>query len=160
MEGVALKELNKLPQIIGSNNEESYLKSRKLFSILTKTIIKVDSIKAAEMIKLVDNSQRDLYFAFSNEVAMACDTMGINAHEVIKKGKIKYPRTNLYIPGPVGGPCLEKDPYILSNISKSYGYNMKIIKSGRETNTHLFKHSTNYISKYFKKRKLFQRISQ
>ena len=40
------------------------------------------------MIKLVDNSQRDLYFAFSNEVAMACDTMGINAHEVIKKVKL------------------------------------------------------------------------
>lgn len=154
MEGVAMKELTKLPQIIGSLDNKSFQKSKKLFSILTKKIIRVNSIKAAEMIKLVDNSQRDLYFAFSNEVSMACDAMGINSHEVIKKGKINYPRTNLYKPGPVGGPCLEKDPYILSNVSQSYGYEMKIIKSGRKTNIQLFEHMIKYVSSYYKNLKL------
>ena len=69
----------------------------------------------SEMIKLVDNSNRDVKFAYSNEVARICDSLIINAQEVIKMGKFKYPRTNLPSPGLVGGPCLEKDPYIFTS---------------------------------------------
>ena len=67
------------------------------------------------MIKLVDNMQRDVHFAISNEVAMICNKTRLNANEVILKGKDGYSRTNLSLPGPVGGPCLEKDTYILNN---------------------------------------------
>ena len=115
LEGVALKELNYLPQIIGGLDGQSTKKSKKIFSKITKTIIPVSSLEVSEMIKLVDNSNRDVKFAYSNEVARACDSLKINAQEVIKLGKYKYPRTNLPSPGLVGGPCLEKDPYIFSS---------------------------------------------
>ena len=44
---------------------------------------------------MIDNTQRDIMFAFANEIAHACDIVGVNAIEVIKSGKLGYPRTNL-----------------------------------------------------------------
>jgi nucleotide sugar dehydrogenase len=114
IEGHALKELKYLPQIIGSLESRSYFLSKKIFKKITKKIIRIKNIVTAEMIKLVDNVQRDIKFSISNEIAMLCDLFNISAYEVIKFGKLQYPRTNLYFPGPVGGPCLEKDTYILS----------------------------------------------
>ena len=67
------------------------------------------------MIKLVDNMQRDAQFAIANEVALISTIRGVRAREVILMGKTNYSRTNLPLPGPVGGPCLEKDSWILAN---------------------------------------------
>jgi len=114
IEGKALKELRSLPQIIGSLDYKSYFLSKKIFERVTPKIIRIKNIITAEMIKLVDNVQRDIKFSISNELAMLCDSFNISAYEVIKFGKLHYPRTDLYFPGPVGGPCLEKDTYILS----------------------------------------------
>ena len=66
------------------------------------------------MIKLIDNSSRDVFFAYANEIARACDVVGLDASEVINSGKLGYHRTDLAQPGLVGGPCLYKDPYIFS----------------------------------------------
>ena len=68
--------------------------------------------------------QRDVSFAYSNEIAIACDTIGINAAEVIEQ-KAGISRTNLPLPGPVGGPCLEKDSYILAEGLNELGLKQK-----------------------------------
>ena len=47
------------------------------------------------------------------------DELKISATEVINTGKYKYGRTNLAFPGPVGGPCLIKDTYILNESLKN-----------------------------------------
>ena len=86
------------------------------------------------MIKLIDNAQRDVSFAFANEVARLCDTLGISATEVIESGKLGYPRTNLPMPGPVGGPCLEKDTYILAESVADYGLEPDIALTARRLN--------------------------
>ena len=117
LEGKAMQELKYLPQIIGGLDKLSAFKSSQIFRKLTKKIIYVSNIETAEMIKLVDNSNRDVFFAYSNEIANVCDGYGVSASEVIQKGKKHYPRTNLPSPGLVGGPCLEKDPHIMSQSS-------------------------------------------
>jgi UDPglucose 6-dehydrogenase/UDP-N-acetyl-D-mannosaminuronic acid dehydrogenase len=86
------------------------------------------------LIKLVDNSQRDVHFAFSNEVALMCDTIGVSAVEVISAGKLGYPRTNLSMPGPVGGPCLEKDSYILAEGLQHRGFSPALTLMARRLN--------------------------
>jgi len=83
------------------------VRAGQLFQFLTPTVVRVADPETAEMIKLVDNAQRDVSFAYANEIARACDAVGISAAEVIRAGKLGYPRTNLPMPGPVGGPCLE-----------------------------------------------------
>ncbi len=114
IEGNALAELRRLPQIVGADKVETAMRATRLFMETTPTVVRVRSIEAAEMVKLIDNTSRDLIFAFSNEIAQACDAVGVSAIEVINAGKLGYPRTNLPLPGPVGGPCLTKDPYILA----------------------------------------------
>lgn len=134
LEGNALKELAELPQIIGGIDAQSSDAANALFSLLTKTTVRVDSPETAEMIKLVDNTFRDVRFAFANEVARACVAVGINAHDVIRLGKFGYPRTNVALPGPVGGPCLEKDPHILMRSLQNYGMDLEITRASRLVN--------------------------
>lgn len=114
LEGRALEELRSLPQIVGGLTHAATNRAAQFFQMVTPTIVRVRDAETAEMIKMVDNSQRDVHFAFANEVARICDAVGVSAAEVIRAGKLAYPRTNLPMPGPVGGPCLSKDPYILA----------------------------------------------
>ena len=113
LEGRALQELKSLPQIIGSNSKEGFLRAENIFRKITKTIVKVSSLEAAEIVKLVDNTYRDVQFAFANEVARICESFNVSALEVISSGKLGYERTNVSLPGLVGGPCLEKDTLVL-----------------------------------------------
>ena len=134
LEGNAIKELNTLPQIIGSDDRNTFDKVAILFRRLTNSIIYVNSYETAEVIKLVDNTYRDIQFGFANEVARMCDAVGINAIEVIEAGKQNYPRTNVALPGLVGGPCLEKDPHILNHSANKYGIDLEITKASRLVN--------------------------
>jgi UDP-N-acetyl-D-mannosaminuronic acid dehydrogenase len=149
LEGKALRELIRLPQIISGIDQESLRKSKKIFSKLTKKIISVTDLETAELIKLVDNSNRDVYFAYANEIARICDSLGVSASEVIEKGKKDYPRTNLPLPGLVGGPCLEKDPYIMTESSMiKKKIVSKITIQARHLNENLPVEIVNYIKKF------------
>ena len=134
LEGKALSELRSLPQVIGGIDEAATLRASVLFSFLTPTVVRVSSIETAEMIKLVNNTQRDLMFAFANEVAETCDALGVSAIEVIDAGNVGYPRASMSKPGPVGGPCLGKDPYILAESVETGSCSPKLALLGRRVN--------------------------
>lgn len=134
LEGKALIELRQLPQIVGGMSSQAAVRASQLFQFITPTVVRVSSVETAEMIKLIDNAQRDVAFAYANEVARACDAIGVSAAEVIQAGKLGYPRTNLPMPGPVGGPCLEKDPHILAEGLRELGVEPEITMAARRTN--------------------------
>ncbi|ESQ91127.1 nucleotide sugar dehydrogenase [Asticcacaulis benevestitus] len=134
LEGKALHELRTLPQIIGGLTPASTMRASQFFNFLTPTTIRVRDLETAEMIKLINNTQRDLMFAFANEVAEMCDAIGVSALEVIEAGNMGYPRASMPIPGPVGGPCLEKDPYILAEGVTARGGEVRMPLLGREVN--------------------------
>ena len=134
LEGRALLELRQLPQIVGGLTHDAGVRASQIFQFLTPTTVRVSDLETAEMIKLIDNAQRDVAFAYANEVALACDTIGISAAEVISAGKLGYPRTNLPMPGPVGGPCLEKDSHILAERLRELGVEPEITMASRRLN--------------------------
>lgn len=134
LEGKALLELRELPQIIGADSPEVRDRAAAVFRRLTNTVVQVSSPEAAEIVKLVDNTYRDVQFAFANEVARACEAFGVNAHEVITSGKLGYRRTNVPLPGLVGGPCLEKDPHILFQSVLGKGLELEITRASRLVN--------------------------
>lgn len=134
LEGQALLELRRLPQIVGGVTIDANVRASQLFQFITPTVVRVSGAETAEMIKLVDNAQRDVQFAYANEIARLCDAIGISAAEVIGAGKLGYPRTNLPLPGPVGGPCLEKDPYILAEGLAPFGVEPEITLTARRLN--------------------------
>jgi UDP-N-acetyl-D-mannosaminuronic acid dehydrogenase len=115
IEGKALIEITSLPQIIGSNNNSSMIVAKKIFSLITPKIIETNSIKEAELIKLYNNVYRDSNFALGNIFSQLAQQFGVNGLDVITKANLEYNRSNIALPGYVGGPCLEKDSYILTN---------------------------------------------
>jgi UDP-N-acetyl-D-mannosaminuronic acid dehydrogenase len=150
LEGKALTELRQLPQVVGGLTSQAVVRASQLFQFITPTVVRVSSLEAAEMIKLIDNAQRDVAFAYANEVARACDAVGVSAAEVIQAGKLGYPRTNLPMPGPVGGPCLEKDSHILAEGLRDLGVELEITLAARRTNenqpTEVTAHLRNFTS--------------
>jgi len=134
LEGNALRELKSLPQIIGASDDLSLNKAAKLFGLLTNTLVKVPSLETAEILKLVDNTYRDVQFGFANEIARLCEAFGVNASEIIRVGKLGYPRTNVSFPGLVGGPCLSKDPHILAESAQEKNLKLEITQASRLVN--------------------------
>jgi nucleotide sugar dehydrogenase len=122
------------------------LRAAQLFQFITPTIVRVSDFEAAEMIKLVDNTKRDVMFAYANEIARLCDAIGISAEEVISSGRFGYSRTDLPLPGPVGGPCLSKDPYILEQSVRPYGVIPEITLAARRTNERQMEETADFLS--------------
>jgi UDP-N-acetyl-D-mannosaminuronic acid dehydrogenase len=147
IEGQALDELRYLPQIIGAADHDAVTRAAQLFNFITPTVIRVSNAETAELIKLVDNGRRDLLFGYANEVARICDTIGISAAEVIRSGRFGYTRTDLPMPGPVGGPCLSKDPHILVESVEQFGIYPEITIAARLVNERQPSELVEYIRK-------------
>jgi nucleotide sugar dehydrogenase len=115
-EGEALRELRELPQIIGGIDDDSVDATAALFRELTPSIVRMESLEAAEMAKLINNSFRDMIFSFSNQVARVAERWGFDVVDAIRGANHGYSRDPVPMPSPgVGGPCLSKDPYILAS---------------------------------------------
>lgn len=145
LEGRALQELRELPQIVGADSQEVRDRAASVFRTLTRSLVQVSSLEAAEIVKLVDNTFRDVQFAFANEVARLCETYSVSAHEVIASGKLGYVRTNVASPGLVGGPCLSKDPHILMQSAKTRGIELEITRVSRMINERQPEETVNFI---------------
>ena len=154
LEGKALQELRELPQIVGADDQAVADRAAAVFRRLTSSIVLVSGIETAEIAKLVSNTFRDVQFAFANEVARVCDAFGVSAHEVISAGKIGYNRTNIPLPGLVGGPCLEKDPHILMESARTRGFSLEITKAGRLVNERQPQETVDFITSEIERREL------
>ena len=140
VEGNALSELEMIPQIIAGYDKVSLEKTKSIFKRLSKEIIEVDKLETAEIIKLINNTYRDLSFAYSNQIALICQKFGISAKKTIEYSNYNYPRNKIPVPSPgVGGPCLTKDPYILNEVLKIK--KDSIFTVGREINNNIVKGS-------------------
>ncbi len=152
IEGKALEELRTLPQIIGGFDKNSQEMASNLFKNLTSTIVTVDSLESAELVKLIDNSYRDLKFAYANEIALFCDKIGVNAVKTIIAANKGYQRNSIPVPSPgVGGACLRKDPHILNVISKELGHEIKLSSFSRRINEYVPRHIAKKVFDFFEK---------
>ena len=75
--------------------------------------------ETAEMVKLCENSFRDVNIAFANELSMICENYDIDVHEMIDIANL-HPRVNILQPGPgVGGHCIAVDPWFLVQMTQN-----------------------------------------
>lgn len=134
IEGDALREIEFLPQIVGALDEESAQAASAFFSLICREVIHVNSLEAAELTKLVTNTYRDVMFGFSNEIALISNSLGLSATQIIEAANHNYARSKIALPGPSGGPCLEKDPWILIQSAKLSGVELGVSRSARLVN--------------------------
>jgi nucleotide sugar dehydrogenase len=136
IEGKAIYELETLPQVYGADTKESKQFFKEMFSFLNNESVEVNTSEHAEMVKLVSNVSRDVNFAFSNEIAFISSRFGLNSKQIIDAVNYNYPRANVASPGPVAGPCLSKDSYILfDNLPDSYKTYSLILNSRKLNET-------------------------
>jgi len=137
IEGRAIPEMCSLPQIVGGLDERSADRAEAMFRRITDKIVRVSSLEAAEMIKLINNTYRDLTFAFANEVALISERLGLSAGELIHAANADYLRSGVTRPGFVGGPCLEKDALILISSLHQMDFKPRVIEEARRLNQSL-----------------------
>jgi UDP-N-acetyl-D-mannosaminuronic acid dehydrogenase len=140
IEGRAIPEMRALPQIVGGLDERSSDRAEALFRHLTSNIVRVSSLEGAEMIKLINNTYRDMNFAFANEVALIAERLGLSARELIHAANVDYARSAVARPGFVGGPCLEKDALILIASLHEMDFTPRVIEEARRVNAGLPDH--------------------
>ncbi len=135
--GDLLHELTNNFRIIGAADVRSGQLAKLLYSSFVKADIEITDPLTAEIVKLVENSYRDVNIAFANEVARICEVLGLDVREVRRLAN-KHPRVHMLVPGiGVGGSCLTKDPLFLFWISKESGYSPNLIKNARDINSEM-----------------------
>ncbi len=151
VEGKALLELRQLPQIIGGINHQSADHAASIFGFMTKSTVLVDTLEEAEMVKLINNTYRDVTFGFANEVSLIAGKWGIDAKRVIEAANYGYERSSVPLPSPgVGGYCLEKDPYIFMESARAKGYEPQLIKHARRVSDMMVEHVADSVSSFLK----------
>ena len=132
--GDKIHRLENIKKIVSGIDYESTKEIENIYNLVIKVgTFPVSSIKTAEAIKVVENSQRDINIAFMNELAMVFDRMNIDTDEVIKGMNTKWNALG-FKPGLVGGHCIGVDPYYFTYQAEKLGYHSQIILNGRIVN--------------------------
>lgn len=132
--GDKVHTLTTIRKIVSGMDAESLAEIKRVYDIVISAgTYPVSTIKTAEAIKVVENSQRDINIAFMNELAMVFDRMGIDTSEVVDGMNTKWNALG-FRPGLVGGHCIGVDPYYFTYEAEKLGYHSQIILAGRKVN--------------------------
>jgi len=149
--GNILKELVENDRIIGGINSKSAESARKIYQSFVKGKIYLTDTTTAEMVKLVENSFRDVNIAFANELSRICDKFNLNVWKVIELAN-RHPRVNILRPGPgVGGHCIAIDPFFIVEKAPEEA---KLIKTARSVNDSMPDYIVEKIERAVKEKKI------
>jgi UDP-N-acetyl-D-mannosaminuronic acid dehydrogenase len=150
MVGRLLHNLKHMPRIVGGHTPQCAKRGAELYRKITRAEIYQTDCMTAEISKTVENAYRDVNIAFANEVALICESLGADVHEVRRyvnslphdpSDPDKNPYRMMMIPGAgVGGHCLPKDPWLLKYGADTHGsikVEPRIIMESRRTNDHM-----------------------
>ena len=132
--GDKVHRLENIRKIVSGMDEESLQEIKNVYDLVIEVgTYPVSTIKTAEAVKVVENSQRDINIAFMNELAMIFARMGIDTDEVVNGMNTKWNALG-FKPGLVGGHCIGVDPYYFTYEAERLGYHSQIILAGRQIN--------------------------
>ena len=126
------------PKVIGGVTPDCLEVGMALYSKAIETVVPVSSTRAAEMVKLLENTFRSVNIGLVNEMAIMCDKLDVNVWEVIEAASTKPFGFMTFYPGPgLGGHCIPIDPLYLSWKLKTLNYNARFIELASEINSNM-----------------------
>ena len=135
--GNKVNTLTKIKKITSGSTPEIAEKVDELYkSIITAGTYKASSIKIAEAAKVIENTQRDLNIALTNELSVILGRLNLDTIEVLEAAGSKW-NFLPFRPGLVGGHCIGVDPYYLTHAAEQVNYNPQVILSGRRINDNM-----------------------
>lgn len=127
--GNAEYPLHKIPKVIGGINKEATQLASLLYKNIVSKVVAVSSPRAAESVKLLENTFRLVNIGLIDEMAMMAHRMNMDVWEIIDAAKTKPFGFMPFYPGPgVGGHCIGKDPLYLYWKAKKFGFKSRFIK--------------------------------
>lgn len=122
-------------KIVGGVDANSLMAAEAFYKLSIQNVVTVSSAKAAELVKIYENTFRAVNIALANEIALLCDRMNLNVWEVLDAAFTKPFGIMPFYPGPgVGGHCIPIDPHYLEWKAREYNFHMRFISLAGETN--------------------------
>lgn len=144
------KEFNfrNTPKIVGGQSIAAASKAAELYKSVCEEVVVVSSTREAEMAKLLENTYRHVNIALINELAIACNQLGINVREVVSAARTKPFGFHAFEPGPgVGGHCIPIDPNYLSfKVEKELGRPFEFVSLATKINSEMPAYVANRVS--------------
>jgi len=133
VQGLAIRELRGMPQIVSGTTSEAAAKAAELFGVFAPETIEVSPLEA-EFAKLFTNAYRYIEFAAANQLYMIADAAGVDYYRIHEAVTHSYPRMQGFPrAGFAAGPCLFKDTMQLAayaNNQFSLGHNAMMVNEG------------------------------
>jgi UDP-N-acetyl-D-glucosamine dehydrogenase len=122
-------------KVVGGSDPVSLEVATCFYNQTIETVVPMSSAKAAELVKVYENTFRAVNIALANEVALLCDRMGLDVWEVLDAAFSKPFGIMPFYPGPgVGGHCIPLDPHYLEWKAREYNFQTHFIALAGETN--------------------------
>ena len=123
------------PKVVGGLGEEAQKIALALYGKAIQHLYPVSSPRAAEMVKILENTYRLVNISLINEIALLAGKMDINIWEVIEAAKSKPYGFQAFYPGPgIGGHCIPLDPFYLEYIAKGFNFDLTMINTAGNIN--------------------------
>ena len=129
--GHVLRELVENDRVIGGLTPRCAKRAASLYKTFVAGECVTTDARTAEMVKLTENTFRDVNIALANELSIICEKLQIDVWELISLAN-RHPRVNLLQPGPgVGGHCIAVDPWFIVDSAPEEA---RLIRTAREVN--------------------------
>ncbi len=122
-------------KVVGGVGPDSLNAALAFYSNVLESVVPISSAKAAEMVKVFENTFRAVNIALVNELALLCDRMDLNVWEVLDAAFTKPFGIMPFYPGPgVGGHCIPLDPHYLEWKAREHNFRTRFIALAGEVN--------------------------
>ncbi len=141
------------PRVVGGITPDCTRIAKLFYEQTLPLVYMVSSTRAAEMVKLLENTFRSVNIGLVNEVAVMCDRLKLDVWEIIDAAATKPFGFMPFYPGPgLGGHCIPIDPHYLSWKLKSLNYYARFIELAGDINSHMPEYVVERINALLNKR--------
>ena len=149
------------PKIVSGINEKSLKKISEFYNSIIDEVVEVSGTREAEMVKLIENTYRQVNIAMVNELAILSNMLDIDIWEVVEAAKTKPFGFQSFRPGAgVGGHCIPIDPKYLSFKTRQIGQPVRFVELAQEINNSMPNYVISRISELMNKKEILLKNSK
>ena len=149
------------PKIVSGINKKSLEKISEFYKLIIDEVVEISGTREAEMVKLIENTYRQVNIAMVNELAILSNMLDIDIWEVVEAAKTKPFGFQSFRPGPgVGGHCIPIDPKYLSFKTRQIGQPVRFVELAQEINNSMPNYVVARISELMNKQEILLKNSK